>query len=246
MIITCSEDKHLSEGEAAVIRFINSQQAAIHCFSISQIAEHAFVSNATVSRAIRKCGFSTLSEMKLRMSDDGKDSKRAYIINKILSKSYQECMETIGSINIDSVVQIVNLLYSSRMVYILANGLTTLVADEFASQLQYQRINVSVITDIEIMNKMNLLITKEDLLIILSVKNTRPELANAARLAKKKDAKVVSCCCVKGTPLAALSDIALYGYTQSIVPNQAFGSTSRLGLFIITRTIVEYMMTAGE
>ena len=64
------------------------------------------------------------------------------------------------------------------------------------------------------------------------------------RLAKETGAKVVTCCCTKGTALDELSDIVLYGYTQPIYPNRIFGGTSRLALMIMTRTIVEYM--AGE
>lgn len=41
--------------------------------------------------------------------------------------------------------------------------------------------------------------------------------------------------------LLSISDIMIYGYTQSIYSNRIFGDTSRLGLLIITRTILEYM-----
>ena len=79
-----------------------------------------------------------------------------------------------------------------------------------------------------------------------TVKNSAPELLIGAQLAKKKGARLVTCCLTHGTPLDELSDIAVYGYTQPISPNQLFGSTSRLGLTVITRTIVEYMMSQGD
>lgn len=65
-------------------------------------------------------------------------------------------------------------------------------------------------------------------------------------MGRKKGAKVVACCCTTGTALDELSDLVVYGYTQSIYSNEVYGCASRLGLMIITRTIAEYMMAGSE
>ena len=96
------------------------------------------------------------------------------------------------------------------------------------------------------MRKMDLFCTERDLVLILSVKNSTPELSIAARLARKKGAKVISCCCTQGTELDEVSDLTIYGYSQPIYPNHRFGGTSRLGLMIITRTVIEYMASELE
>lgn len=246
MNLICSPDKRLSEAERSVVDYINKQQCIINLLTISDIAEGAFVSNATVSRAIRKCGFASLSEMKFRFAEDGHENQKAHEMNKILSKSYVECLETIKRIDIEAVIRIADLLHSAGVVYLLANGLTALVAEDFSVQLQCQRISVCVISDAQMMRKMDLLATARDLVVVLSVKNSAPELLIGAQLAKKKGAQVVTCCLTRGTALDEVSDIVVYGHTQTILPNQLFGSTSRLGLTIITRTIVEYMMTQAD
>lgn len=246
MELRCQPNQHLSEAERAVVGYINRQKYIISLLSISDIAEGAFVSNATVSRAIRKCGFSSLSEMKFRLTEEAKENQDTHKMNRILSMSYTECMETIKQIDIPSIIESVRLLREASVVYVLANGLTALLANEFAVQLQCQKINVCLISDAQMMKKMGLLATKDDLVFILSVKNSAPELAEAAKLSRKMGAKVITFCCTHGTVLDELSDICIYGYTQSICPNELFGATSRLGLMIITRTVVEYMMTGME
>lgn len=246
MEITCLPEKRLSEAEKSVIEYIRKQQCIINLLSISDIAEGSFVSNATVSRAIRKCGFASLSEMKFRLAEDAKENKQTYEMNRILSKSYGECLETIKRIDIPSVIETVRMLREARVVYLLANGLTALVANEFAVQLQCQKINVCLISDSEMMRKLDLLCTEGDLVLILSVKNSTPELCIAARHGKRNGAKVVSCCCTEGTALDEVSDLVLYGASHSIHSNRIFGGTSRLGLMIITRTVVEYMATDLE
>ena len=235
----------LTDSERSVVEYINKQQKILKLLSIEDIAEGAFVSNATVSRAVRKCGFSSFSEMKYRLAEDT-PNEQADQMNRVLSKSYVECIETIKRIDIDAVLKIVGLIREAPVVYLLANGLTALIANEFAIQLQCQKIKVVVISDSEMMRKMNLFATKNDLVMVLSVKNSTPELSIGVRLAKEMGAKIATCCCTQGTVLDELSDIILYGYSQPIYPNRIFGGTSRLALMIMTRTIVEYMASESE
>ncbi|MBQ8850696.1 MAG: MurR/RpiR family transcriptional regulator [Clostridia bacterium] len=248
MELKCLPDKRLSDAERAVVEYINKnkQKSIIRLLSISDISEGAFVSNATVSRAIRKCGFSSLSEMKFRLEEETKGDPQTYEMNRILSKSYTECVETVKRIDIPSVIDIAGELKRAKVVYLLANGLTALIAEEFAVQLQCQKINVCLISDSEMMRKTDLLAGKGDVVLILSVKNSTPELAIGARLGKKMGAKVITLCCTEGTELDGISDLLLYGYTQSIHSNRSFGGTSRLGLLIMTRTIVEYLTSDAE
>lgn len=246
MEVRCLPEQRLSEAERSVVAYINRQQCIINLLSISDIAEGAFVSNATVSRAIRKCGFASLSEMKFRLTEDTRNDRQSYEMNRILSKSYTECLESIKRIDIAAVITIAALLRQAGVVYLLANGLTALIANEFAVQLQCQKINVCTISDSEMMRRMDLLATERDVIFILSVKNSTPELAIGARLAKSVGATVICGCCTEGTALDELSDHILYGYTQSIHSNRLFGCTSRLGLMIITRTIVEYLAADAD
>ena len=237
----CLPEKQLTASERAVINYINKQQCIISLLSIEDVAEGAFVSNSTVSRAIRKCGFASFSEMKYRLSEEAQGNAADYKMNRVLSKSYAECTRTIKLIDIPSVMEITRLIRKASVVYILANGLTALIANEFAIQLQCQKIKVCMISDSEMMRKMDLFATERDLVIVLSVKNSTPELSIGMRLAKQAGARIVCCCCTKGTVLDELADIMLYGYSQPIYPNRIFGGTSRLALMIMTRTIVEYM-----
>lgn len=246
MTLICTPGQRLSEAERSVIEYINRQQCIINLLSISDIAEGAFVSNSTVSRAIRKCGFASLSEMKFRLAEQAGENQQAYEMNRILSKSYTECLETVKRIDIEAIFRIAQRIKEAEVVYLLANGLTSVVAEEFAFQLQCQRINVYPIADSEMMRRLDLLVKPNDLVVVLSVKNSTPELCIGAKLAKKVGATVAVCCLTEGTALDEVADLAVYGCTQSIAPNHLFGSTSRLGLFIITRTIVEYMITQNE
>ena len=234
-------ESRLSEAEQSAVEYINRQQCRISLLSVEDVAAGAFVSCATVSRAVRKCGFSSFSEMKYRLSAESVDNKEAYEMNRVLSKSYTECVETVKRIDIEAILKTVHMIRQAEVVYLLANGLTALIAEEFAIQLQCQRIKVCLISDSEMMRKMDLLVGSRDAVVILSVKNSTPELSIGARLAKSRGAKIATCCCTRGTVLDEVSDVTIYGYAQTISPNRIFGGVSRLGLMIMTRTIIEYM-----
>ena len=241
MLITCEAGKQLSESESVVIEYINQHQKSVPALSISELSELAFVSTATISRAVRKCGFESFTEMKFRLSQEMQES-HTYTLNDILSKSYNECIRTIENISTESMLKIVDYLRSTKRVYLLALGLTSLVAEEFEFQLQCQHFSVCTISDAEIIHRLDKVVQSDDLVIILSVKNTSPDLYTGACLAKKSGAKLVVLCCKKGTILEEVADISVIGFSQPVRPNADFGSTSRLGLFIITRTIVEYLI----
>ena len=92
---------------------------------------------------------------------------------------------------------------------------------------------------IQISNK---LFHKEDLVVIFSVKNSTPELEIAARNAKKKEATVITCCCVNGTTLMTHSDIYIFCRHRNTHIIEGFNIMSNLPLHLLSRVIIDYLM----
>ena len=72
--ITEAEKELLTQTELNVVDWLNEHENRIFDLSISDIAVETYSSPATVSRAIRKCGFSGIAEMRFKAS-----SKNNYI-----------------------------------------------------------------------------------------------------------------------------------------------------------------------
>jgi len=106
MILTCSIEHDLTESERMVVDYINANEAIISELTISQIAEHAYCSMSTVSRAIRKCGYASLAEMRVKLSSAAKTQDESLLVNEILAKSYIECTRTIENIQTSSILKI--------------------------------------------------------------------------------------------------------------------------------------------
>ena len=242
MKISCCDGRKLTATEQTAIDYINQNTELVAELSITEIAERAFVSTATVSRAIRKCGYENLMELRYKIASPDKMQHNLAQVNKILAKSYEECIKTIDNIRIPSVLSAAEYIRKAKRIFIVGCGVTYLVVQEFEFQLQCQGFHVWSISDSQMLKQLDKFVSDEDVVFVLSVANSTPELAIAAKLSKQKGAKLVVCCCTSGTELEALADVFILGYSTLIVPNHLYKSTSRLALHIIMRTITEYLI----
>ncbi len=240
MFLKCEEGCHLTTAEQLAIDYINENETLISELTITDIARRAYVSPSAVSRAIRKCGISNMTDMRCKLAV-GEVAKKNFAVNEILEKSYLECVKTIERIDTAAILKVIELIHSARIIHVMAGGTTRLVAEEFEFHLQSQGYNAYLQCDSGVMKRMEGLVTPEDMVIIFSVRNATPDLVIGAEAVKKQGVTLVVCCCEEGTSLEEYADIMIYGYTQKIYPKRGFDTTSRIGLQVIVRTIVEYL-----
>ena len=232
----------LTPTEKAVVDYINSNTDKLSRMSIVDVAEESFTSPATVSRTIKKCGFEGFSELRYKISAKEEHNYDTKKVNEILGKSLIEVTKTIENISITNVLNIVKIIKKSKRIYILARGLTELVAQEFNLKMQLLGYNTFLIVDPNIMMNICKTIEKEDLVIAFSLRAETKEILESVKSAKNSGAKVVSCCCISKSILQEYSDITIVGYKQSRTAIKEFEVTSRLPLFIISRAIIDYLI----
>lgn len=244
MIIEVSNDifEKLTPTEKSVVNYINSNANKLSNMSIVDVAEESFTSPATVSRTIKKCGFEGFSELRYKVSAKEEHNYGSKKVNEILGKSLIEVTKTIESISITNVLNIVQIIKESKRIYILARGLTELVAQEFNLKLQLLGYNTFLIVDPNIMMKICKTIDREDVVIAFSLRSETKEILESVKSAKKSGARVVTCCCVRKSILEEYSDVTLIGYKQSRTSIKEFEVTSRLPLYIISRAIIDYLI----
>lgn len=232
----------LTPTEKTVVDYINCNVNKLSNMSIVDVAEGSFTSPATVSRTIKKCGFEGFSELRYRISAKEEHNQESKRINEILGKSLIEVTKTIENISITKVLNIVKIIKESKRIYILARGLTELVAQEFNLKMQLLGYNTFLISDPNIMMNICKTIDKEDLVIAFSLRAETKEILESSKSAKDSGAKVVTCCCVRNSILEEYSDVTIVGYKQSRTSIKEFEVTSRLPLFIISRAIIDYLI----
>ena len=241
MFLKCEKGQRLTTSEQNAIDYINENVDIIGDMTIYEIAEKAFVSTATISRAIKKCGIKNLLDVRYQLAVK-QIAKQNFVANDILEKVYIECTKTIERIDTTTVLKFVEYLHSAKKITILAQGGTELAARELETHLRWQGILSCVETDPTVMRRMKLSTKETDLVIIYSVANTNPELQIAAKLAKGQGANIITCCCNAGTELEEYSDVVITpGMFQSNWQKNGFRTPSLLGLHIINRIIIEFL-----
>lgn len=243
MIIELTEESEtqLTEAERQVIEYINQHEDQFLKLTITELAEKSFTSPSTVSRAVRKCGYNSLSELRYKLSAQLEEIVEGEIVNEIFQRSVTECTKTIEILKAETILKVVRFIKTARKIYIIARGSTAWIAKDVELQLQLLGYNAYLLSDSEVMKKSEKLFRENDLIIIFSIKNSTPELLLTAKNAKKVGANVVTCCCLPKTDLEDYSDLSVLGYNQRDKTIEDFDIVSRLPLQIIARTLIDYL-----
>ena len=244
MLIEVTEElkANLTASELQVVNWLNENEEKIPDDSINQIPEESYTSPATVSRAIRKAGFNGIAELKYRISAKMNYVADEKVVNEIFNKTLTECRKTIEALDVETILRVIRYIKFSEKIYIVARGTTKLIARDFEFQLQMLGYNAYLLSDSQILKVSYKLFKEDDLVIIFSVKNSTPELALAAKYAKEKGGRVVTCCCILGTSLEQYSDLSVLGGAKNHNLIEEFSIVSRLPLHIISQTLIDYLM----
>ena len=246
-MLECKDPKHpLTTTEKHVIDYLNDNIANIASLSITDIAEKAYVSVATVSRAIRKCGFNSFMAARFHLAQEHTTAVSQLQMNQVLAESYSECVRTIESINVDDILTVAQHILQAPRVILLSRSASSSVVADFCVQLLSLKCNAAVISDGEMMQRLDQYLNPDDLVIALTLFNSTPTLYTAVKLAKDAGCYVVTCCCRAGTNLQQISDVTILGYSAHDVSEKKRSYSSRIPLMIITRTIAKYIALIKE
>ncbi len=230
----------LSKSELSIINFINENEKSLHELSIVEIGYETFTSQATVSRAIRKCGLSGFNELRYRCVLANKKSEE-YKVTDIINQSLSEIQAVTEGINISKILQFIQGIRDAENIYIFARGLTEFVADEFSLKLRLLGYNTIFIRDPNIMRTISKRFTQQDMLIIFSLNGETNELIESAQNASWAKAKIGVFCCNENSQLMKFADHSLLGFSDDHTGIGDYEVRSRLPLHVLSRIITEYL-----
>ncbi|SFH71842.1 MurR/RpiR family transcriptional regulator [Pisciglobus halotolerans] len=162
-------------------------------FSSKNISTILYVSEASLTRFAKKCGFSGYREF-IYLYQESLTNPQPLSSNLMTNviDNYQEILnKTYSIIEEEKIIRITQLLLSQNRVYIYGKGSSGSVANEM--KFRFMRIGLvcEAITDNHIM-RMNQVILDEDCLVIgLSISGQTEEVLNGLKAAKKRGAKTI-------------------------------------------------------
>lgn len=242
----------LSDAELYTWEFLEENGAKVQLSSITQIAELAHVSTATVVRTLKKRGFEGYSDYKNTLKR-GKNNERNGKIKGLseeasvfINKNIDEVQRTINLLDADELVKIVSAINEAHSIMIVARGPSASVADDLTHRLQTLGKNaVSRYYDNMVLYAESL--TANDLVIAVSSAGETQMIISAVKKAKKNGVKTVLLTCNYQSTLTTLSDFVLRSYKSKIEKSRLLGdASSRMPLELICRILLDLVAIYQE
>lgn len=177
--------------------FLNNKE--VTDFSAKRISALLYVSDATLSRFAKKCGYKGYREFIFAYERDLKEEVDNSVREKDISmftqkvqNSYQRLLqENFRILDENQIRRIAGLLNSSKRVFVYGMGSSGNVAEEF--QLRFMRIglDVTAVTDSQMIQMSAALVEEGMLVIAVSLSGTTKEIVESIRIAKSRNAKVI-------------------------------------------------------
>lgn len=159
------------------------------------VAKRLYVSEASLSRFAKKCGYTGYREFLFSYQQGLNSSshpRASHHIKKVLN-SYQELLNKSYSLmDEDQISRIVEILSrKKKRIYVYGKGSSGLAAMEM--KLRFMRIgaNIEAITDEHIMKMNSVLLDEECVVIGISVSGKTESVIESLKIAKKFGAKVI-------------------------------------------------------
>lgn len=167
--------------------------------SSKNIAKLLYVSEASLSRFAKKCGYKGYRELMFSYEKDLELEKSGALANKDITYFTKKVYNYYKNILHDNfqlldekqIRRIADWLDSSRRVFIYGVGSSGLAARELQFRLMRVGLDVDVITDSHMMKMSSVLVDKDCFVIGISLSGKTPEILESLRAAKKNRAKVL-------------------------------------------------------
>lgn len=162
--------------------------------SSKNISKKLFVSEATLSRFSKKCGFKGYREFIFLYKQNfvEKPSNITTNYTKQVLSTYQELLnKSYALVDEDQITRITNLFSKKKRVYVYGRGSSALVAQEIKLRFMRIGVNIESIVDSHIM-KMNVVLLNSDCLVIgISVSGKTAEILDSLKDAKSHNATTI-------------------------------------------------------
>lgn len=216
--------------------------------SITELAELAGTSEATVTRVCTKLGYSGFQALKVsvarelvsqqeKIHEDLKaDSPPEMIIDKIFSSAIHTLTMTRKALDGKAVAGSIDALCRARRIVVIGNGNSGAIALDAQHKFLRIGLNVSAYTDDHMQMIAVVSMTKDDVLIAISHSGSSRDVAEAMQVAKENGATVISITNNGISPVSKLADIRLYTYSQE-TKYRTYAISSRMAELTIIDTL---------
>ena len=119
----------LTETEKTILAYFEEHTAAVVRMNLTDLCSRLYISNATIVRFCQKLGASGFNDFKYQLKNELRSSRPAlFYSDEYIDRTMARFKDTIASLDIRQMEEIVELLTSGRPLYIYGSNLSALPA----------------------------------------------------------------------------------------------------------------------
>lgn len=239
----------LSRQERKIALTVIQNSNQVKKMNTTDLAKLAEVSTATITRFVKKIGYSTFAEFKISLAESASTSKEINSNSKLsdqVAMFYERMItDTWKKLDQDALCQAIDLIKNSNRIFVYGLGSSGYNAQELAQRLIRMGINAYAPADSHTMYIVSTLLKPDDLVIVLSVSGKSSEVDDATILAKSSGAKIIALTAFKDTPLTETSDCTLLVQYNKFIDDSHF-INSQLGIVYVIDIISTTLLQEEE
>lgn len=221
------QDDYFTNTELEVVRFIRNDITRIPLLNISDLADLTYSSNATIIRVCKKLNCKGFSDLKIKLVKEAESLKyikqsvdfsapfsiteTTYDVINNMGSLYKETIDILNSnINIEELEKVIDIIYSSRRIYLYGQGDSLMTMKAFINKLMKLNFYAICATDNYEENAITQTITKDDCVILCSYRGHILDSATYIPMLLKSHAKIIGITAQKNTRVSKISDYVIY------------------------------------
>lgn len=237
---------YLTDSEQYLWNYIQKNISKIPDLSIVKLSEKVNVSTATVVRTMKKMGYDGYTAFRHSLINSNFNglafdnlNHADLIIKEAINKNQQEVLLTINNLKSTTIEDAIQKISAASRVLIFARGLSIYPAIEMALKLQLLDKHCETYDDPNIIRTRSKKLSKNDLVIFLSLTGDTEELVSACIACQKSETGTITFTTNAESTLAQLSEIVFIGHKAFETSFVDYEINSRLPLTIMSRIVMD-------
>jgi DNA-binding MurR/RpiR family transcriptional regulator len=238
----------LSQTEGKVIDYVLKNPREVIYLSITGLAERSGVSDATVVRACRRVGMQGYQDLKVNLAQDivtplesiheeiRPDDNAEQVLGKVVGSAMQTLDYTRRVISAVQLEKAAGAIAAAASVFIFGLGNSHAVAVDLMHKLMRLGVHATAYTDSHMQAIAAAHTGQRDVVFAISHSGSSHDVIDAAALARKRGATIISLSNIGRSPLADLADIRLETASQE-TQYRIVALASRIAQYTIIDTI---------
>ena len=236
-----------SKSDKILIKYIKEHADAFCTTPIASLAINCGVSEATITRFVRKMGFPSLQLFKLTLTEEMVNSKKRTIIskdisseesilvtaNKLLANNIATLEQTVSGLEENVITKSVELLKSAERIFFIGLGNSGFIADD--SAYKFMRIGFSAkgLDNSHLIMLHMALLRENDVVVVISHSGESFEVIKAVQLAKQNGTKLIVITSNRDTVLTKYADLCIFYEARESILETGSITTKLTQIFII-------------